>query len=152
MIKRPRYKKNTDVTNERLRCSHDIMMTQMLVSMMSWCPDKVYRSLVEIIWVVMWIMMYWDHVIGRFRDHNITIAFFLRYKLRWAWRRLSKNLEWKLGEKPPNPIRETKKENQGKMRTSYPRKKTDRSQMIMSLVKNLPTQWGRLGKKTGHGN
>ena len=28
-----------------------------------------------------------------------------------------KNLEWKPGEKPPNPMRETEKENWGKMRT-----------------------------------
>ena len=63
---------------------------------------------------IMWVVTCRDHVIGRSRDHDITIAFLLRRKLRWAWK--SSVEEWKLSEKFSNPMRETEKENQGKMR------------------------------------
>ena len=51
-------------------------------------------------------------MIGRSRDLDITIAFLLGCELRSAWK-LSVD-KWKLGEKPPNLMKETEEENRGK--------------------------------------
>ena len=64
----------------------------------------------------MFMVTVWDHVIGKFRDHEITFAFFLRRELRWAWKLSIK--EWEPGEKPPNLIKKTEEENRGTMKTS----------------------------------
>ena len=35
---------------------------------------------------IIWVLICQDHVIGRSRDYDIIIAFFLRRELRWAWK------------------------------------------------------------------
>ena len=63
---------------------------------------------------IMWVVTCQDCEISSSCEYDITIAFLLRRKLRWAWK--SSVEEWKLSEKFSNPMRETEKENQGKMR------------------------------------
>ena len=100
----------------RLGRSHNMgRVTRILKSMMLWCLMK-FVGVSGTGDQIMWVITHRDHVIGRSRDHDITIAFPLRRELRWAWK-LSVD-EWKLGEKPPNPMKETEEENQGKIRTS----------------------------------
>ena len=70
--------------DKRPGCGYEVM-TRMLVSMMTWCQDKVCRSRIEIMWVdhssghmlrscnkIIWVFTYQNHVIGRSRDHDIT--------------------------------------------------------------------------------
>ena len=64
----------------------------------------------------MWMVICWDYVIGKSRDHDITIAFFFRCQLRWAWKLFVKG--WELGEKPPNLMKKDEEENRGKIITS----------------------------------
>ena len=45
-----------------------------------------------------------------FEGHVITIASFFGRELRWAWKSLKGRRG--PGEKPPNPMKETEKENQ----------------------------------------
>lgn len=79
-MKRPRYS-NIKVTNEKSEYLHNVkvMITQMLVPT-TWYQDEVCKSHAKIIGLA----LYWDHMIGKSRDHNITIDFFLRRKFYWA--------------------------------------------------------------------
>ena len=79
-------------------CGHDVevVMTRMSILMMIWCQKEDYRSHIKIIWLI----PYRGHIIESC-DHDITIAFFLGRKLRWACICLLKrNLEWEPSKKP----------------------------------------------------
>ena len=50
------------------------------------------------------------------------------------------NLEWKPGKKPPNLIRETGEEKRETTKNILARREADKSQRVILLLKNFPTQ------------
>ena len=66
------------MTNEGPGYSHDMeVMTRMMVSMMTDVRMKFVGHVLGSYELIMWVVMYRDHVIGRSRDHDIIL--YLKY-------------------------------------------------------------------------